>query len=50
MKNASTTILIIDDEPAFLQSMADYLEDQGFQVRMAQNGRVGLEVMDNEHQ
>jgi PAS domain S-box-containing protein len=49
MKNASTTILIIDDEPAVLQSMADYLEDQGFQVRTAQNGRVGLEVMEGEH-
>ncbi|MBA4367288.1 MAG: hypothetical protein C0403_06575 [Desulfobacterium sp.] len=49
MKNESTTILIIDDEPAVLQSMADYLEDQGFRVRTAENGRVGLEVMDGEH-
>ncbi len=40
MKNKTATILIIEDEPAVLQSMADYLKDQGFQVRMEETLRA----------
>ncbi|RJP78189.1 MAG: PAS domain S-box protein [Desulfobacteraceae bacterium] len=43
------TILIIDDEPIVLESMADYLEDQGFQVLKADNGYTGLEILTSRH-
>ncbi len=36
------SILIIDDEPPVLQSIADYLEDRGYRIFTAQNGHEGL--------
>ncbi|MES3023561.1 MAG: ATP-binding protein [Pseudomonadota bacterium] len=36
------TILIIDDTPANIAVLADYLEDQGLQVVVAQDGQEGL--------
>lgn len=40
---AAATILIIDDTPANIAVLADYLEDQGFRVVVAQDGEEGLE-------
>ncbi|MES2352890.1 MAG: EAL domain-containing protein [Pseudomonadota bacterium] len=37
------TILIIDDTPANLAVVVDYLEDHGFEVAVAQNGLVGIQ-------
>jgi len=37
------TILIIDDTPANLAVVVDYLEDHGFMVSVAQNGIVGIQ-------
>jgi two-component system NtrC family sensor kinase len=37
------TILIIDDTPANIAVLADYLDDQGFQVLVAQDGEEGLQ-------
>jgi len=42
------TILIIDDEAIIRQSFADYLEDQGYQILTAENGRRGLEILERE--
>ncbi len=42
------TILIIDDEEAIRQSFADYLEDMGYRVLTAENGRVGVDMFDRE--
>lgn len=39
----AATVLIIDDTPANVAVLADYLEDQGFRVVVAQDGEEGLE-------
>lgn len=46
MSNADTklTVLIIDDEPIVLESVSVYLNDSGFHVLKAENGRIGLTV------
>lgn len=38
-------ILIVDDEPTLLQSVRAYLEQEGYQVRTALNGRSALQEM-----
>ncbi|MFZ6028561.1 MAG: response regulator [Chloroflexota bacterium] len=40
----SRTILIVDDEPANLAVVADYLAQSGFQIIVAQTGESGLEL------
>lgn len=42
-------ILVIDDEPVMRESMAAYLEDSGFVVCQAGDGREGLDVFRREH-
>ncbi len=41
-------ILTIDDEPFVRQSIVNFLEDYGFTVFDAENGRIGLEVFERE--
>ncbi len=41
-------ILVIDDEPIIRESMTAYLEDSGFTVCQAINGREGLAVFRRE--
>ena len=41
-------ILIIDDEKAIRQSFADYLEDQGYEILIAENGLIGLDILKRE--
>lgn len=43
--NHSPKILIIDDEKHIRRSFADYLEDHDYGVLLAENGRVGLEML-----
>ncbi len=38
-------ILVIDDETHIRQSFSYYLEDLGYEVLTAENGRIGLELM-----
>ena len=45
----SANILIIDDEPGILHSIADFLKDHGYQVLMAENGRIGLELFEKHN-
>ncbi len=47
--NSEFKILTIDDEFYIRQSIRTYLEDYGFNVVEAENGRVGLEMFDTEH-
>jgi len=42
--DSENRILIIDDELAVRQNVAAYLEDSGFTVYQAENGRLGLEL------
>jgi DNA-binding response OmpR family regulator len=39
-----TRVLIVDDEPAIVRLVRDYLERAGFEVLTASNGEVALEV------
>ncbi len=39
----SNRVLIIDDEAGIRESMAAYLEDSGFDISEAENGRIGIE-------
>lgn len=41
-KSASHTILVIDDNPTNLGVVTDYLEEYGFQIFVARNGKMGL--------
>lgn len=44
MQKTSATLLIIDDDEVVRASLAAYLEDSGFNVLQAGNGRLGLEI------
>ncbi len=44
-KNSMPLVLIIDDEPSIRECFSDILEDDGYLVIMAENGRVGLEMI-----
>lgn len=41
-------ILIIDDEKHIRQSFADFLEDHDYEVILAENGKIGLELLQSE--
>ncbi|HYV46723.1 MAG TPA: response regulator [Myxococcaceae bacterium] len=40
-------ILIVEDDPDIRASLRDAFEDQGYQVRCAENGQVALESLRN---
>ncbi len=42
------SVLIVDDEPAILQSLGGLLSDEGFEVLTAPNGYEALKVLDEE--
>ncbi len=44
-----TAVLTIEDEPAVRSGIVAYLEDRGFVILEAQNGRIGLEVFRREN-
>jgi len=44
-----TTILVIDDEYLIADILSYALEDEGFMVVKASNGKKGLEVLEREH-
>ncbi len=44
----TSRILLVDDEPAFLELLGDYLRDQGHEVCLAENGAVGLDLYNSE--
>ncbi len=46
---AMEKVLIIDDERAILESLSSILEDEGFQVFKAVDGRDGLAIFRREH-
>ncbi len=39
-------ILVIDDDPAILETVSEILEDEGYPVELATNGAEGLKVLD----
>lgn len=47
--NASSRIALIDDDRAWPETLADYLEGKGFDVYSAESARRGLDVLDANH-
>jgi len=43
-----TRLLVVDGEPAARERVRSFLEEHGYQVLEAENGRVGLEVWERE--
>ena len=43
------TLLVIDDNEALRESVANYLEDLEYRVLSTENGRAGLEIVEKEH-
>jgi DNA-binding NtrC family response regulator len=43
-----STLLVIEDEAALRRGIADYLADSGYRVLTAENGKVGLELFQQE--
>lgn len=41
-------ILVIDDDPAILTTVVDILNDEGYVVRTATNGREGLAALEQQ--
>ena len=41
-------ILVIDDDPAILATVAEILQDEGYRVRMAGNGMEGLVALEQQ--
>lgn len=39
-------ILVVDDEPEVRQMMEHFLTERGYEVRIAENGRLGLLALD----
>ncbi len=46
MEEKNTAILVIDDQPANLKVLLNFLKQQDFEVRMAENGEWALQVLD----
>ncbi|WP_022663873.1 ATP-binding response regulator [Desulfospira joergensenii] len=49
MGNSPAKVLVIDDEPAIRESFCDFLTDRDYHVITAENGRIGLELLEQEH-
>ena len=46
MKNGATIrVLIVDDEPAIRESLAEYLHDHAFEVSKAENAEMTMQVL-----
>lgn len=49
MANTKGRILLVDDEPDLLEILGEFLQDEGFEVTVAQNGVEALAVLENDH-
>src|SRR5690349_4561466 len=46
MNTKPSRILIIEDEPANIQTLSTILKERGYNINIATNGRQGLEVLE----
>lgn len=44
---ATQPIVLIDDDPTWLEAAVALLREEGFEVQTAEDGRVGLELLDH---
>jgi CheY-like chemotaxis protein len=42
---ARKTVVVVDDEPGFCETVKDLLEDEGYAVEIATDGKAGLELL-----
>ncbi len=49
MEAENSTVLIIDDNPDYLFTMKTFLDRNGFRVLTADDGRKGLDLVQQEH-
>jgi len=45
MPAKENTVLVVDDQPANLKVLLSFLEEHGFQIRVAVNGEGALQVL-----
>lgn len=43
--SARKLVVVIDDEPGFCETVKDILEDEGYAVEIAKDGRAGLDLL-----
>lgn len=46
MMVALTRLLVVDDDPSVADVLRDFFTEEGYEVRVAENGRVGLDLFD----
>ncbi|MBM3221557.1 MAG: response regulator [Candidatus Rokubacteria bacterium] len=39
-------VLVVDDDPSVAEVLADFFGEEGYEVRTAESGRVGLDLFD----
>ena len=47
--NTDASILVVDDEPLLRELISEWLSDEGYRVRTAENGFDALRVLEVEH-
>ena len=40
---AGRTVILIEDDPMIREGLKDFLESEGFDIAVAENGKIGLE-------
>ncbi len=43
--SAKKIVVVVDDEPGLGETFQDYFEDEGYEVRVALDGRAGLDLL-----
>ena len=44
-RKAKKTIVVVDDEPGYCETIKDLLEDEGYAVEIATDGQAGLDLL-----
>jgi CheY-like chemotaxis protein len=44
-RTAKKTVVVVDDEPGYCETIKDLLEDEGYSVEIATDGQAGLELL-----
>lgn len=49
MSQEFPVVLIVDDEPLIRETLADFMEDSGYEVLTAESGEDGLDILKRGH-
>lgn len=47
LENVRRSILVVDDEPLIRMNLADFFEDEGYQVHEADSADTAIEILNN---